>query len=119
MFSKQAAIRELVKLSEAELQSQIVEPLLRHQGFTHVRNTGGMNDKGKDLTAIREEFGKAKFYAIQIKKMQFSGQHASANSLTRLTIQLRQALNEKSFDSLSNIERFPQRILFITPYEID
>src|ERR1035437_1954680 len=79
-----ATIEFLTSLSEAKLQARIVEPLLRLQGFTHVRDTSGPNDKGKDLVAVTVEFGKTKLYAIQLKRFRFSGKHTRPNALTNV-----------------------------------
>ena len=67
-----ASINALTAMSEYELQSKIVEPLLRILNFKAVRDSSGANDRGKDLVAVRYEFGKPKLYAIQIKKFKFS-----------------------------------------------
>lgn len=113
-----ATIHELTKLSERDLQDRVVEPLLRHMGFTHVRNMSGPGERGKDLVAVKHEFGRAKLYAIQIKKFQFSGKSSSPKSLSAVIPQLREMLMEPVVDPLSNSPRVPERGLFITPYAI-
>jgi energy-coupling factor transporter ATP-binding protein EcfA2 len=113
-----ATIAFLTSLSEARLQSKLIEPLLRLQGFTCVRNVSGANDKGKDLVAVKMELGKFKLYAIQIKKFRFSGKHTSTTSLTYATTQLQQVFSESVMDPLLNEKRLPDRCIFITPYAI-
>jgi Holliday junction resolvase len=112
-------IERLTRLSEAELQRKIVEPILRSEGFTAVRQTSGPNDKGKDLIAYKEELGKKKLYAIQIKKLRISGKHNSSQGLMNLITQLRQVFSEPVADPLTMTRRFVDRAIFITPYEID
>ncbi len=104
-----ATIEFLTSMSEAELQSSIIEPLLRLQGYTHVRDTSGPNDKGKDLVAIRQEFGKTKLYAIQVKKFRFSGKHSSPRALTNALTQFRQIFGEPVIDPTINEKRFADR----------
>lgn len=112
-------VERLTRLSETDLQRKIIEPLLRSEGFTSVRETGGPNDKGKDLVAIKEDFGKPKVYAIQIKKFKFSGKHNSQKGLANVITQLKQVFAEPIKDPLIRTERCADRCIFITPFEID
>lgn len=82
-------VRELCALSEYELQSSVVEPLLRQKGFRYVRDTSGSREKGKDLVAIKEGgFGQSEFYAIQIKKHKVNASKGGPYSLGKLLDQL-------------------------------
>jgi predicted NACHT family NTPase len=113
------ALRELASLSEAQLQSQIIEPLLRSIGFENVRDNSGPGEKGKDLVATKKsEFGRNKLYGIQIKKTKLSARINSINSLGNLFLQLLQARYEEVVDPTSNISRSPDACVFITPYPI-
>src|ERR1700680_396233 len=113
-----ATMDALTSMSEASLQAKIIEPLLRLMDFQHVRDVSGANDKGKDLVAIKLDFGKPKLYAIQIKKFQASGKHTNTASMTNVVSQLRQTMLEPVIDPMLNIERPPDRGVFITPYAI-
>jgi len=113
------ALRELASLSEAQLQSQIIEPLLRSLGFENVRDNSGPGEKGKDLVATKKsEFGRKKLYGIQIKKKKLSARINSKNSLGSLFLQLLQARHEEVVDPTTNISRSPDACVFITPYPI-
>jgi hypothetical protein len=115
---KEMTLEALSSLSEKDLQSKIIEPLLRAKGFTHVRDTSGFNDKGKDLVAIKEEFGKFKLYAIQIKLIKIIGKHSDPKSLIHLLNQFDQVFSEPVIDPLTNEMRKPDRCIFITPFAI-
>lgn len=106
-------------MNEARLQSKVVEPLLRLMHFENVRAVSGFNDKGKDLIAVKREFGRTKLYAIQVKKFTFSGKHSNTNALTNVITQFRQLFNEPVVDPTTNHTRRADRCLFITPYAID
>jgi hypothetical protein len=113
------AIRELTCLSEAQLQADIVEPLLRSLGFENVRDNSGREEKGKDLVATKtSELGRSKLYAIQIKKTKLSGSVGTNKSLGSLFLQLRQAQNEEVIDPVTNVKRSPDGCVFITPYPV-
>lgn len=113
------ALKELRKLSEAQLQSLIIEPILRSLGFKNVNNNSGPDEKGKDLVATKtSEFGRHKLYAIQIKKARLSGRVDSKESLGSLFLQLLQAKDEEVLDPLTNTKRSPDACVFITPYPI-
>jgi energy-coupling factor transporter ATP-binding protein EcfA2 len=113
-----ATMEALTSMSEATLQAKIVEPLLRLMGFQYVRNNSGPNERGKDLVAIKLDFGKPKLYAIQIKKLQASGKHTKSTAMTNVVTQLRQTMLEPVLDPMVNVERPPDRGVFITPYAI-
>lgn len=113
-----ATMNVLTSMSESQLQSRVIEPLLRLMEYTHVRDVSGSNDRGKDLVAIRDEFGKSKLYAIQVKKFKFAGRYSDPKSLNTVVSQLRQTMLEPVLDPLTNILRIPDRGIFITPYEI-
>ena len=113
------AVRELISLTEKELQSEIIEPLLRKLGFRNVQDTSGPEEYGKDLIATKtDEFGHTLLYAIQIKKFKPSARVASLTSFGRLLDQLRQAMEEVVIDPTTNDQRSADRCLFITPYPI-
>src|SRR5689334_12998911 len=116
--STASTLADLQALSELELQQRVVEPLLRAEGFTHVRDVSGPNERGKDLVAIKRDFGRPKLCAIQIKKARFSGKVAATNSITALVMQLRQMLRESVLDPTTNAQRLPDCGYFITPYPI-
>jgi hypothetical protein len=109
-----AAIAELTTMSEMELQARVVEPMLRQMGFSHVRDVSGANDRGKDLIAIKEEFGRPKLYAVQLKKLQATGKHTESVALTHVMVQLRQTMTEPVIDPSTNSYRVPDRCIFIS-----
>ena len=113
-----ATMEALTSMSEAILQAKIIEPLLRLMGFQYVRDNSGPHEKGKDLVAIKLDFGKPKLYAIQIKKFQASGKHTKTTAMTNVVTQLRQTMLEPVLDPMANLERPPDRGVFITPYAI-
>lgn len=118
--SPQIALQERLKqLSEAELQKRIIEPLLRASGYETVRDVSGPNERGRDLIAFKKELGGSLLYAFQIKKYQLTGKVSNPKSLPAVLVQLRQAITEKIFDPATKSERSPDRVLLITPYEIN
>ncbi len=108
----------LEELSEIELQSTVVEPLLHASGFEAVRDVSGPNEKGRDLVAIKTELGTEHFYAIQVKKLKVSGKVEDPQSLMGLLYQLDQAIHEEAFDPNTLAKRTPDRLIFITPFTI-
>ncbi len=115
---KDTTIKFFCGLSEKALQTQFIEPLLRLTGYTHVYNMGGAGDRGKDMVAVREEFGRNKLYAIQVKRFKFSGKYSQPTSLIYVLNQLEQIFSEPTIDPITRIQRIPDRCIFITPYQI-
>ena len=113
-----ATMEALASMSEASLQAKIIEPLLRLMGFQHVRDMSGPDERGKDLVAVKLDFGRPKLYAIQIKKFKASGKHNKPAAMTHVVTQLRQAMLEPVLDPLTHAQRIPDRGVFITPYAI-
>lgn len=111
--------KELVSYSEDKLQRSVIEPLLRAMGFKDVRDRSGTNEKGKDLTAVKEEVFGTSYYAIQLKKTKLSGRVASTNSLSFVLGQLRQAIVEKIVFPTEMEPIKPDRLVFITPYPME
>ncbi len=111
--------KELVSYSEDKLQKSVVEPLLRAMGFKDVRDRSGVNERGKDLTAIKEDALGKEYYAIQLKKTKLSGTVSSTDSLSFLLGQLRQAIVEPIVFPTEMEPRKPNRLIFITPFPME
>ena len=111
-------IAELTRLSEKQLQAEIIEPLLRKVGFRNVHDTSGTRERGKDLVGTLIELGRENLWAIQIKKFRPSSKAGSGQSFGGLLDQLRQTLQEPVLDITTGVRRRPDRALFITPYPI-
>lgn len=119
MRQRESAIQELCAMSEADLQSRIIEPLLRNLGFRNVRVTAGPRERGKDLIATKSDpLAGTQLYAIQIKKYRPTGSVGRGSSFGRLLDQLRQALQEPVLDTDSNLSRVPDICVFVTPHPI-
>lgn len=121
-MSKQfpGALKDLCAMSEKNLQSLVIEPLLRKKGFRNVHDHSGPNEKGKDLIATKsDEFGRIDLYSIQIKKVQASRKAASTQGISFLLGQLEQALEEPVVDPVTHAQRVPDKCLFITPYPLN
>jgi hypothetical protein len=109
--------KELQGLSEQQLQSRIIEPLLRAMGFDRVRDVSGPNEAGKDLIGYKDDFHPV-MYAIQIKKLKVTGKVASPKSLPVALTQLEQAIREPIFDPVSKEDRVPDKVILITPFAV-
>jgi hypothetical protein len=117
--STSAAVKELVQLSELDLQNKIIEPLLSALGFDNITDTSGPRERGKDLVATKSnEFGRVELYAIQIKLWKSSAKSASKNSFGLLLNQLAQARMELVINPNTHLKQKPDKCLFFTPYAI-
>ncbi|MEE9148565.1 MAG: restriction endonuclease [Candidatus Tectomicrobia bacterium] len=114
----QKAIQEkLESLTEHDLQSEVVVPLLQSLGYTGVRDVGGPFERGRDLVCWRETLGTNVLYAVQIKKIRPSANVSSSKSFATLVLQLRQALLEPVPTFEGGMQR-PSGVFIFTPYEI-
>lgn len=112
-------IERLCSLTEYELQEKVIEPILKMEGYSYVRDTSGPNDKGKDLIAIKTELGTNILYGIQIKKFQLVGKAVSHKGLNYVLTQLVQMKNETVINPISKETSKIDRCVFITPYEVN
>jgi hypothetical protein len=113
------ATEELVAMSEQDLQSRVVEPLLRKMGFRNVQVNAGPQELGKDLVATKiDDFGELVLYSIQLKKFKPSAKVGTNSSFGRLLDQLRQAIQEPVTDLATKTQRRCDACIFITPYPI-
>src|SRR5688572_25498250 len=118
--NSQDILKVLCSMSEKDLQSLVIEPLLMTKGFRNVYDHSGPNEKGKDLIATKsDEFGRTDLYSIQIKKFQASRKAASTQGISFLLGQLEQAMDEPVLDPITHVRRVPDKSLFITPYPLD
>ncbi|MGD0294346.1 MAG: NACHT domain-containing protein [Terracidiphilus sp.] len=114
----QGEVEQLIKLSERQLQVEIVEPLLKGMGFRSVRDTSGPRERGKDLVGVRLDMGREYLWSIQLKKFKATSKAGSQSSYGNLLDQLKQATMEPVVDPRTNARRRPDRCLFITPFPI-
>jgi hypothetical protein len=107
------------EMDEATLQQRIVEPLLRAEGFTNVRDNSGPNEKGRDLIATKTELGTTHTYGIQIKRLKITGRVGKiSTSLMGLIDQLKQSITEEWQDRSTLSKRIIDRLVFITPFSV-
>lgn len=111
-------VDKMVELSEAEFTKIVLEPLFIAMGYKTDYH-GGQNEGGKDLICWRDDdFGEKELTVIQVKKVSASAAAGSPSSFGEIVTQLSQAL-EKNVPNLDGTARRPDKVLFITPYEIN
>lgn len=106
-------------MSEKEIQSRLIEPLLSAMEFFDVRDCSGRSEKGRDLFARKmSEFDDDVRVGIQIKKIKLSGTVSSSKSFKSLIEQLKQAIEEPLTYPLTGEQLTIDRLIFITTYQI-
>jgi hypothetical protein len=109
----------LTKMSEADLTSRIVIPLLKSMGYHTVTYHGGPDEQGKDVIAWGEnELGEIYLGVCQVKRFKPSRKAADTRSFSEVVTQLSQAA-EQSVPHMNGHTYRPTKIYFITPYTID
>jgi hypothetical protein len=117
--SASAAVQELTRLSEQELQTKIIEPLLNALGFDNITDTSGARERGKDLVATKKnDFDRDELFAIQIKRWKPDAKAASSRSFGLLLNQLAQAIKEPVVNPSTRERQRPNKCLFVTPFPI-
>jgi len=109
----------LVQIPENLFSKDVLVPLLKALGFSHVEFHGGPYEGGKDLILRREdEFGEPELSVVQVKKVKMSAAIHGGQSYAEIVTQLVQAAT-KRVPSLDGTARFPNKLLFVTPYVAD
>lgn len=112
-------IEYFVSLSEQDFTKNILIPLYKQMGYHPVDYYGGINEGGKDLICWKlDDFDEKNLTVVQVKKTKASAAAKNSNSFSEIVTQLFQA-KEKKVASLDGIERLPDSVVFITPYQID
>lgn len=89
----------LEALSESELRSRVLVPLLEDMGFTDVMEYHGLLEFGKDIVFYdKDRFGDRVFYAIVAKKGRIHGSVSKSGSMSEVVYQAEQALGEPWLD---------------------
>jgi hypothetical protein len=105
-------------MQENKFTFEVVMPLFNALGFS-VDHHGGQLEGGKDVICWRNaDFNVKELVVIQVKKTKPSVAAKSKNSFSEIITQLQQA-SEKLVPCLDGTSRRPDKIYFITPYQID
>lgn len=111
-------LKKIQEMQESKFTLDVVMPLFSALGFS-VDHHGGQFEGGKDVICWRNaDFGIKELVVIQVKKTKPSAAAKSKNSFSEIITQLQQA-SEKLVPCLEGISRRPDKIYFITPYQID
>ncbi len=111
-------LERLQRLSEDELRDTVVRPLLDRLGFERVELRHGATERGVDLLCTKlDEIGDLDLLAIQLKKVQFTGNAAKTGHLHALTTQLSQCL-EEPIQLSDGTARSPTRVWLVSPYPL-
>lgn len=106
-------------MSEMEFTKSVLIPLFEAMAY-RVDYHGGANERGKDLICFKEgEFGDQEITAVQVKKTRPTAVASDVkNSFSEIVTQLQQA-SEENIPLLNGTLQRPNRVYFITPFEID
>jgi hypothetical protein len=109
----------LQDLRELELCELILIPLLDKMGYSNIRYTHGIFEKGKDIIFSKTDaiYGE-EYYAATVKSKKLSGSVSSSKSIWEVYFQINQALKSPFIDPFDGNEVILERVFFITPYEI-
>ncbi len=112
-------LRGLQELTEHELISAVVAPLLKTLAYERVSVYSGPTEAGKDLICWqRDALGDMQLHVVQVKRFKPSRNVASDKSFSHLVAQLSQA-SESAVPNIDGRNYLPSSVILITPYEID
>ena len=109
----------LRKLPETKLHTEIIIPLFKKMGFTHIRYLHGASERGKDILYVVEDvYGDSRLAVCQVKNNPFSGRaNVTANTIAVLN-QLKQCRNTEVLNPKTHIKELPQEVLLLTSYPV-
>jgi hypothetical protein len=110
-------LKKIQEMSESAFTFEVIMPLFNALGFS-VDHHGGQLEGGKDVICWKNaDFAVKELVVIQVKKTKPSAAARSKNSFSEIITQLQQA-SEKQVPNLDGIARRPDKIYFITPFQI-
>lgn len=110
---------KLESLSERELQSRVVVPLMYHFGYEKVDEHGGPDEKGKDLICWRtDELGEIELGVVQLKLFKSSASASDNRGFANVVTQLSQAADEGVPHTDGNMYH-ASRVYFVSPFSLD
>ncbi|WFR77125.1 NACHT domain-containing protein [Janthinobacterium rivuli] len=115
---KELLIKKIQDMSELDFTKKILMPLFTSLGYA-VNYNGGASERGKDLICKKDgEFGSVELTVVQVKKTRPNAVASDSRSLSEIITQLQQA-SEENVPLISGIYQKPNKVYFITPFEID
>lgn len=112
-------VKLFISLLEDRFTKDVIIPLFTAMGYYPIDYYGGRDEGGKDLICWKtDDFDSKELTVIQIKKVNASASASMGNSFAGLVSQLQQA-KEKKVPDLDGLERIPNFVIFITPYQIN
>lgn len=119
MDKKEQFLEKIHGMREDNFSQDIVIPLLEKMGYTFTDFHGGPYELGKDIIARKEgDFGEQEVAVVQSKKFRSKRSQAVSQEFGQIVHQLRLCL-EKKIPCSDGIERYPETVIFITPFSID
>lgn len=112
-------LRKFQLMTETDYTLDVLVPLFKAMGYDPVDHYGGVYEGGKDLICWNtDKFGDKELTVAQVKRTNASAAASSSNSFSEIVNQLMQA-KEKKVPSADGLERRPNHVIFVTPYEIN
>lgn len=116
---RDASLKALQRLSEADLTRKLVMPLFASLDFDKVEYFGGQSERGRDLICTRTRLlGGVEIAVVQLKKYRFTAKASDPKSLGEVVTQLSQAF-EEPIPTLDGRQVNAREVFFITPYAVD
>lgn len=119
MQQKQIILDAIQNLLEDEFSKSILMPLLGKIGYVNIEFNGGVYEQGKDIIAhFPAALGKDEIHVFQSKKFRSKRSTASRQSFAEYIYQLGQCI-QKPIVLPDGSKRRPNKVYFVTPYQID
>lgn len=112
-------LENIQKLSEKELSTRIVIPLLKSMGYKSVTYTCGTDEFGRDIIFYDEDkFNNKKWKAAQVKSVNIQGTSSRAGNIQEIINQIQEAFDNPYFNSSSGEEVLINEVYIITSRSI-
>jgi len=106
-------------LTERELTTEVIKPLLSVLGYTKIEEYGGPYEKGRDMICwAADRLGDPEVAVVQVKRYKPSARSRDSTSFMELVNQL-QAAAETPVPSLDGSLRRPNTVYFVTPHPVE
>lgn len=113
------ALIVLQELDEDYIRREVVGPLLRKLGRTHIQCIHGHNERGKDFVYIVPDcMAGDQLFVCQVKATKISGSSTSSDGINAILNQLEFAFETEVLNPITCTKELPCRVEFISTFPI-
>ena len=112
-------LEHLRLLKESELTQEVIMPLLRNMGFTHIQYVCGSGERGKDLIYMGKDcYGLSELHVCQVKNQKFSDRAHDSSNTRGVLRQIQDCRDVSVLNPETQLIQIPDRVVLISTWPL-